>query len=152
MERVGRNRPRYGNDGKQQEARTGGSENKKDTDKKDTKGKGRMQDHEDRGEQGKKELGMEDSVHAPRIEKTATTTQQLAEIVAEEAFEDTQMKEGRPSRDHLFKECKAWEKEIKELWTTVGKIAGKREEGDGPFKSRRGVCVILYLISRYMRP
>ena len=33
---------------------------------------------------------------------------------------------GRQSRDHLFKECRAWEKEIKELWTTVG---GSRAEG-----------------------
>ena len=50
------------------------------------------------------EKGMEDSVHAPtqkpqkpapatasRKDKAAMTTQQLAEIVAEEAFEDTQM-------------------------------------------------------------
>ena len=42
------------------------------------------------------------------------------------------------SRDHLFKECRAWEKEIKELWTTVGGVSGKREGGDGPFKSRKG--------------
>ena len=48
---------------------------------------------------------------------------------------------GRQSRDHLFKECKTWEREIRELWSTVGKISGKRgskEEMDGPFKSRRG--------------
>ena len=42
------------------------------------------------------------------------------------------------SRDHLFKECKRWEKEIKELWDTVGRVRGKREGSDGPFKSRRG--------------
>ena len=45
---------------------------------------------------------------------------------------------GRQSRDHLFKECKAWEREIRELWTTVGGISGKREDRDGPFKSRKG--------------
>ena len=45
---------------------------------------------------------------------------------------------GRQSRDHLFKECRAWEREIRELWTTVGGISGKREDRDGPFKSRRG--------------
>ena len=46
--------------------------------------------------------------------------------------------DGKQSRDHLFKECRAWEHEINELWSTVGRISGKREEGDGPFKSRRG--------------
>ena len=45
---------------------------------------------------------------------------------------------GRQSRDHLFKECKRWEKEIGELWKEVGMISGRREGGDSPFKSRRG--------------
>ena len=48
---------------------------------------------------------------------------------------------GRQSRDHLFKDCRAWEREIRELWNTVGKISGKRELGkgmDGPFRSRKG--------------
>ena len=48
---------------------------------------------------------------------------------------------GRQSRDHLFKECRTWEREIKELWGKVGKISGKREskeEIDRPFKSRKG--------------
>ena len=48
---------------------------------------------------------------------------------------------GRQSREHLFKECRAWEKEIRELWKTVGSISGKRnkEEGSsGPFRSRKG--------------
>ena len=44
----------------------------------------------------------------------------------------------RQSRDHLFKECKMWEKEIGELWSTVGKISGRKGGGDGPFKSRKG--------------
>ena len=42
--------------------------------------------------------------------------------------------------DHLFKECRAWEGEIRELWSTVGKISRKREskeEMDRPFKSRK---------------
>ena len=48
---------------------------------------------------------------------------------------------GRQSRDHLFKECKTWKDEIRELWETVVNISGKknREEGiDRPFKSRKG--------------
>ena len=45
---------------------------------------------------------------------------------------------GRQSRDHLFKECKRWEKEIRELWNAVGRVSGKRQEGDGPFRSRKG--------------
>ena len=54
---------------------------------------------------------------------------------------------GRQSRDHLFKECTTWKKEIAELWEEVGKISGKRrdaredarEERDGgPYKSRKG--------------
>ena len=28
--------------------------------------------------------------------------------------------------------------EIGELWRTVGKISGRKEGGDGPFKSRKG--------------
>ena len=45
---------------------------------------------------------------------------------------------GRQSRDHLFKDCKRWKNEIEELWDTVGKITGKREGGEAPFKSRKG--------------
>ena len=45
---------------------------------------------------------------------------------------------GRQSRDHLFKECRRWEKEIRELWDTVGRTSGRRQEGNGSFKSRRG--------------
>ena len=45
---------------------------------------------------------------------------------------------GRQSRDHLFKECRKWKKEIEELWNEVGRISGRREEGKGPFKSRNG--------------
>ena len=48
---------------------------------------------------------------------------------------------GRQSRDHLFKECGTWKEEIGELWSTVGKISGKREAREGrdePFKSGRG--------------
>ena len=45
---------------------------------------------------------------------------------------------GRQSREHLFKDCRAWTNEIGELWTAVGKASGKREQIDEPFKSRRG--------------
>ena len=48
---------------------------------------------------------------------------------------------GRQSRGHLFKECKAWEKEIRELWMAVGSIPGKRNKDEGmgrPFRSRKG--------------
>ena len=45
---------------------------------------------------------------------------------------------GRQSREHLFKECKAWAREIKELWTTVGKISGRKEQTGGPFRSGKG--------------
>ena len=50
---------------------------------------------------------------------------------------------GRQSRDHLFKECVMWKKEIDELWKEVGRISGRRGEGEngrdeGPFKSRKG--------------
>ena len=48
---------------------------------------------------------------------------------------------GRQSRDHLFKECRTWEGEIRELWSRVGRISGKREAEKGmdePFKSRKG--------------
>ena len=45
---------------------------------------------------------------------------------------------GRQSRDHLFKECRTWRKEIEELWKEVGRISGRREEGEGPFRSRKG--------------
>ena len=50
---------------------------------------------------------------------------------------------GRQSRDHLFKECVMWKKEIDELWKEVGRVSGRRgEEKDdrdgGPFRSRKG--------------
>ena len=48
---------------------------------------------------------------------------------------------GRQSRDHLFKECRTWKGEIRELWSAVGKISGKRESREGmdeTFKSRKG--------------
>ena len=38
---------------------------------------------------------------------------------------------GGQSREHLFKECKAWEKEIRELWMAVGSISGKRNKDEG---------------------
>ena len=47
---------------------------------------------------------------------------------------------GRQSRDHLFKECGRWAKEIKDLWKEVGRASGRRQERGGPFKSRKGFC------------
>ena len=44
----------------------------------------------------------------------------------------------KQSRDHLFKECKRWDKEIKELWKEVGRISGRREGEGGPLRSRKG--------------
>ena len=46
--------------------------------------------------------------------------------------------DGRQSRENLFKECRAWTTEIKELWTAVGKASGRRERSGESFKSRRG--------------
>ena len=37
-----------------------------------------------------------------------------------------------------LKECTAWTKEIRELWTVVGKASGERELTRDPFKSRKG--------------
>ena len=45
---------------------------------------------------------------------------------------------GRQSREHLFKDCKAWKTEIRELWTAVGKVSGIREQTDELFKGRKG--------------
>ena len=45
----------------------------------------------------------------------------------------------RDSREHFFKECNAWTKEIWELWVKVGEASGKRKEGRrGALKSRKG--------------
>ena len=47
---------------------------------------------------------------------------------------------GRQSRNHLFKECTTWRKEIRKLWSEVGRISGERERDSrqGTHKSRRG--------------
>ena len=45
---------------------------------------------------------------------------------------------GRQSREHLFKECRTWEKEIRELWEAVGRASGARDDTGEPFKSRKG--------------
>lgn len=41
----------------------------------------------------------------------------------------------RQSREHLFKECMAWKKE---LWRAAGEASGGREVTENPFKSRKG--------------
>ena len=51
---------------------------------------------------------------------------------------------GRQSREHLFKECRAWKREIRELWKRVGEIsstsgdAGVRKEKNGRKKRKKG--------------
>ena len=50
---------------------------------------------------------------------------------------------GRQSREHLFKECTTWKKEIRELWEEVGKISGRRREtgkerDERAYRSRKG--------------
>ena len=42
------------------------------------------------------------------------------------------------SREHLFKECTTWTKEIRELWSAVGEASGRREEAKDRYKSRKG--------------
>ena len=37
---------------------------------------------------------------------------------------------GRQSREHLFKECRAWKNEIRKLWREVGEISGADKTGD----------------------
>ena len=73
---------------------------------------------------------------------------------------------GRQSREHLFKECRAWKKEIRELWKRVGEISNasrdaedktlrkgrkKRKKGFGFFSQmyrvRPGNCTVGKLMS-----
>ena len=46
---------------------------------------------------------------------------------------------GRQSREHLFKECLTWKREIGELWTAVGEASGMGEQTDEPFKNKKGL-------------
>ena len=49
------------------------------------------------------------------------------------------VRQGQAGREHLFKECTAWTKEIRELWTAMGEASGRRTEaGRDPLKSREG--------------
>ena len=75
---------------------------------------------------------------------------------------------GRQSREHLFKECRAWKSEIRELWKKVGEISSigedrgsdvpggkenkrKRKKGFGFFPRENGVrpgnCTVGRLLS-----
>ena len=46
---------------------------------------------------------------------------------------------GRQSREHLFKECTTWTKEIRKLWTAAGEASGGRKETkENSYKSRKG--------------
>ena len=45
---------------------------------------------------------------------------------------------GRQSREHLFKECRAWREEIRLLWKTVGDISGEPRVRPGKiYKGRK---------------
>ena len=49
---------------------------------------------------------------------------------------------GRQSREHLFKECRAWREEIRLLWETVGDISGKHKDRPGGiYKGRKGLVL-----------
>ena len=43
---------------------------------------------------------------------------------------------GRQSREHLFKECRAWKKEIRELWKRVGEISNVSRDTEDDFLKR----------------
>ena len=45
---------------------------------------------------------------------------------------------GRQTREHLFKECRAWKEEIKELWREVGRISKTDERAGNMYKGRKG--------------
>ena len=45
---------------------------------------------------------------------------------------------GRQSREHLFKECRTWREQIRELWNRVGEISGEAVNRTGRSGSRRG--------------
>ena len=46
----------------------------------------------------------------------------------------------RQCREHLFKECTEWTREIRDLWTAVGQASGERLETSGDkLKSRKGL-------------
>lgn len=48
------------------------------------------------------------------------------------------LKRKRQGREHLFKECPTWGREIRRLWHRVGEISGRRGGEDTPVKSRKG--------------
>lgn len=49
---------------------------------------------------------------------------------------------GRQTREHLFKECRAWKDETRSLWKEVGGISGDIRVGTGGeiYKGRKGFC------------
>ena len=51
---------------------------------------------------------------------------------------------GRQTREHLFKECRAWKEEIRELWKKVGEISdtsgNERGKAVGKGKIRKKKC------------
>ena len=59
---------------------------------------------------------------------------------------------GRQSREHLFKECRAWKEETRELWKKVDDLAGscKGKDAGGVYKGRKGFCFAME--KRQVRP
>ena len=45
---------------------------------------------------------------------------------------------GRQSREHLFKECRTWKEQIRELWKKVGEVSGEAGNKTGRDRPRRG--------------
>ena len=63
---------------------------------------------------------------------------------------------GRQSREHLFKECRAWKKEIRELWKRVGEISNASRDDENKVlgkRSKRRKKGFGFLLQRYrVRP
>ena len=45
---------------------------------------------------------------------------------------------GRQTRDHLFKECREWKREIHVLWEKVELSEERKDGSENPLKSRNG--------------
>ena len=58
---------------------------------------------------------------------------------------------GRQSREHLFKKCRTWEKEIRMLWKAVGEASGRRGRQDGVDRPSRVGRVSVFMLGRQGR-
>ena len=45
---------------------------------------------------------------------------------------------GRQTREHLFRECSAWAKGVRELWEEVGRVSGTCKENRSRHRGRKG--------------